>query len=101
MITEYYPSERVTVSLVLKAGSRFETIKTSGVSRLMGNLFLRGTQKLNREQLESKLNEIGADVELDVDRELVTLSLTVAKNDASAAIDLVGQMVFETKCDDN
>jgi len=43
VVTEVHGSDLSEVSVFVNAGSRWETLETSGVSRMLSNLFLRGT----------------------------------------------------------
>lgn len=101
IITENYPGDHAVVSIFLKAGSRYEDIGTSGSARMLTHLFLRGTNNRSRQDIERLLEEMGTKVELTFERELVGLSVSVAKEDVARAVDLLTEMVVEVKLDDN
>lgn len=99
--TEVYPGDQAVVSVFLRAGSRYEDIATSGSARLLCHLFLRGTSSKSREDLEHRLEELGAEPQLTFEREIIGLSLRVAKEDAARAIDLLSEMIVDVRMDDN
>lgn len=101
VITEIYPSEQAAVSIFLKAGSRFEDIESSGSARMLSHLFLRGTNNRSRQDVERLLEELGTQVQLTSERELIGLTLRVAKEDVARAVDLLAEMITEVKIDDN
>jgi predicted Zn-dependent peptidase len=72
---EHYAGDSCCVSLFVKAGSRYETLKSSGAARVMVNLMLKGTSKMSRSDLDKKLLGMGAELEVTFERELIGLSL--------------------------
>lgn len=101
VITEFYQGEQAVVSIFLKAGSRFEDIESSGSARMLTHLFLRGTNGKSRQELERLLEELGAQVQLTYERELIGLTMRVAKEDVARAVDLLAEMITEVNIDDN
>jgi processing peptidase subunit beta len=49
---EYYHGDSCCVSLFVKAGSRYETLQSSGSARVMVNLMTKGTSKMNKKELD-------------------------------------------------
>ena len=98
--TEIYGTEAGVVSVFIKAGSRYETIESSGSARMLTHLFLRGTKNKSRGQIEAALNEMGTKVEVSFERELIGLTLRVCKEDADRAVDLLCEMVAEVNLND-
>ena len=62
----------------------------------MTNLFLRGTKNKTKAQLEESLANLGAQVEVTFEREIIGLTLHTIKNDVQTALNLLCEMVFET-----
>lgn len=62
----------------------------------MTNLFLRGTKSKSKAQLEEALANIGAQLEVTFEREIIGLTLNVEKQDATSAAALLCEMVFES-----
>lgn len=46
--------------------------------------------------MENNLAQLGANIEVTCERELIGVTLTVAKEDVNRAIDLLGEMMFDT-----
>jgi processing peptidase subunit beta len=93
--TEVYGTDVSVVSVFIKAGSRYETIESSGSARMLTHLFLRGTKNKSRGQIESALNEMGTKVEVSYERELIGLTMRVCSEDSDRAVDLLCEMVAE------
>ncbi len=68
------------MSLFLNAGSRWETLETSGVARLLLQSFLR------KKGVSEKLNRLGGRVELTCEREMIGVNLNVLNQDVEKAV---------------
>lgn len=101
VITEVYPGELATVSVFLRAGSRYEDIATSGSARMLAHLFFRGTKDRSREDLEKRLEELGSEPQLTFERELIGLSLRVEKEDVARAVELLSEMIVDVNVEDS
>lgn len=101
IFTEFYPGEQAAVSIFLNAGSRYEDIASSGSARMLTHLFLRGTNNRSRQDIERLLEEMGAQVQVTFERELIGLTMKVGKEDVARAVDLLTEMIVEVKIDDN
>jgi len=101
VVTEFYQGDHAAVSIFLRGGSRYEDIASSGSARMLSHLFLRGTNNRTRQDVERLLDEMGAQVQLTFEREMVGLTIRVAKEDVTRAVDLLTEMVVEVKIDDN
>lgn len=100
VVSELYGTETSVVSLFIKAGSRYETIESSGTARMLTHLFLRGTKQKSRQQIEAVLESMGAKVEVSFERELIGLTLRVCNEDVRRAVDLLCEMVMEVEVND-
>lgn len=98
--TEIYGSDVSVVSVFIKAGSRYETVESSGSARMLTHLFLRGTKNKSRAQIESALDAMGTKVEVSFERELIGLTLRVCSEDCDRAVDLLCEMVSEVNLND-
>lgn len=99
VVTENYGGDVAVVSVYLNAGSRFETLESSGAARLWLNLMLRGTKSKNRGQLEAAIEQLGGQLKVTCQRELIGLTLTVHKGETQKALDLLLEMFLETNLD--
>lgn len=101
VVTEQYGSETSVVSVFLKAGSRYETIDSSGAARMLTHLFLRKTSQKSRNQIEAVFNELGALPEVTCERELIGLTVRVCNNDVKRAVDFLCELVAEVEVEEN
>ena len=83
IVTEVYDSPLTTVSVFVKAGSRYETLATSGVARLLLSCIAQDKTFVERS------NALGGRLEVVVERELVGLSLNVRSEDVMEAASLL------------
>lgn len=57
--TENWPSSVAAVGVFIGAGSRNETIETSGAAHFLEHLHFKGTKKRSRRQLEKEVENLG------------------------------------------
>lgn len=69
VVTEEADSNMASVTVLVKAGSRNETLETSGVSQYIKRMVLRGTATKTREQIENNLKNLGGNFHVNVSRE--------------------------------
>ena len=58
---------------VLKSGSIWDPPEMEGITDLMGDMLMRGTQTRTREQLRDELDLLGAEIDIDVGHESITI----------------------------
>ena len=95
VFTEVYNTNSASVSVFINGGSRWETLETSGVSQLLTNLFLRGTNNKSRKQLEENIQNLGGQLEVTLEREIIGLTMKVDNKNVGNAVDLLCEMVME------
>ena len=61
------------VYAVLKSGSIWDPPELEGITSLMGEMLMRGTQTRTREQLRDELDQLGAEIDIDVGHENITV----------------------------
>lgn len=101
LFTEQYPGEFATVSVFIKAGSRFETIESSGASHFLLYMMSKGSKGRARKDFQKSLDEIGAHVEITTGREIVGLTLKVNSADAGKAIELLTDAIAHPDFNEN
>jgi processing peptidase subunit beta len=79
VVTEEMDSNMATATVLVRAGSRNETLETSGVSQYIKQLILRGTKNKQRAQLENELQLLGGNFDVNVGRETTTFSISTRK----------------------
>jgi processing peptidase subunit beta len=58
--TEKWNSSVAAVGVFIGAGSRNETLETSGAAHFLEHLSFKGTKKRNRKQLEKEVENMGS-----------------------------------------
>ena len=101
VITECYSGEFASVSVFVKAGSRFETIESSGSSHFLTYLLSKGSKKHTRKAFQKALDLMGAHVEVTTGREIIGFTLKVNKADVKAAVQLLSDAVVNPDFDAN
>lgn len=96
ILSEKYSGLGNTVSIFLRGGSRYETLKQSGSARILTNLFFRGTNGKSKTELQNALSNLGGRVCVTFERDLIGITLRVEKEDVAQAVNLLCEMVFET-----
>lgn len=94
--TESNSSPLTAITVLIKAGSRDESLDSSGVSHLVKKMLFRGTANRTREQIEDSLNEFGNNLECETDRETTRVTLTVANGQSSKALDFLMDLVVNS-----
>lgn len=77
----------------MNAGSRNETLETSGVAHFLEHLHFKGTSKRTRVQLETEIENVGAHLNAYTSREHTLYHMQVFKNDLPRAVDLLGDVL--------
>lgn len=99
--TEQYGGEFATVSAFVKAGSRFETIQSSGASHFLTYMLAKGSKLKNRKEFQKALDALGAHVEVTTGREIIGFSLKVNSADVGAAIALLSEAISSPDFNEN
>jgi len=93
--------QRSLVQLFIRAGSRFETIATSGSTHLLEHVIFRGTERYpNRQRLEDVFQEHQIDANAYTDREWVSIHMTAPCRGVLKAIELACQIGFKPRLRD-
>ncbi len=87
--------EVVQLQLNLHFGSEQSLLGLNSASRLLGSLMRRGTKQHTRQELTDSLDKIGAQLGLSSDLGLLSVSLQVKKENLSAALKILGEILRE------
>ncbi len=83
----------VSVALMVKAGPRYESPSTSGLSHLLEHLLFRGTSKHpSSVELNAAIEELGGEVNGLTQRDAMTIHMTVPPRSAEAGLGLLAEM---------
>ena len=88
-----------SVGVYINAGSRQDTLETSGTSNLLTRMLLRGSQGATKAQLAEEIESMGARISADSDREITNVNVTCFKGDLSRAVALLGDAVSSATID--
>mmetsp|Transcript_6035 Transcript_6035/g.6622 ORF Transcript_6035/g.6622 Transcript_6035/m.6622 type:complete len:523 (-) Transcript_6035:167-1735(-) len=94
--SEKLDSNLATISVIVKAGSRQETIETSGVTHFIEHLNFKGTKSRSKDQLENDIENIGGQLKAETGRETTTYTITVFKNDVPKAVEILGDVILNS-----
>lgn len=97
---EEYPGTNSTVSLYVKAGSRYETIESSGSSHLLWRALLAGNGEKSQADIELEFARIGAKLQVTADREWLGFHATVDGEFAVDAAQLLCGHILSEKISD-
>jgi processing peptidase subunit beta len=99
--TETWSSNLATISVHIKAGSRQETVETSGVTHFIEHLNFKGTKSRSRNQLELDIENIGGQLKAFTSRETTQYTITVFKNDVPKAVEILGDIISNSLYNQN
>jgi processing peptidase subunit beta len=91
--------ETASVGIWIDAGSRLETSQNNGTAHFLEHLSFKGTNKRSREQLEREVEDMGGHLNAYTSREQTTFVTRVFKDDVSQAVDLLGDIILNSKYD--
>lgn len=95
VVTETYPGAVASVSVFVKAGSRFETIDTSGTSHFLTYYLSKGSKLRNRSDFREALDQIGGHIEVTTGREVIGFTIQCNEADVLRAVELLSEAISE------
>lgn len=97
--TEKTLAPTATVGVYVGAGSRNDTLATSGASHVLRNMLTRGTTSHSRASFNEEIDSLGARLHGESGREQSSIGMTVFKNDIGRAVKLLGESIANTRLD--
>jgi processing peptidase subunit beta len=91
--TESSSSPLAAVGIFVKAGSRHETLETSGVAFMLERLLLKGTGNRTGNDLVSEIENMGGVYEAQTKREITSHTMKVFKDDVGKAVEILADMI--------
>ena len=88
-----------SIGVYINAGSRQDTLETSGTANLLRKMLLRGTTSATKGQIAEELESMGAQLTGETGREISSLGLQVFKGDVSRAVSLLGEAITAATLD--
>ncbi len=94
LILDPHPGvEIVAAHLFMRMGSMYESENSSGLSNLMQNLVLKGTESMDCEKLDEKLDSIGSKLVSATGKETGSLSLLTTRENLGEAMNLMMEVL--------
>ena len=101
VVSETYSVPTATITVTVKAGSRFETIGSSGACHFVSQMIYRGPDSLSFEEYQKKAHSLGMEIEVTLGRELVHYTIKVLAEDAQEATALMLESILRPSFDAN
>lgn len=90
-------SKTATVGVWIDAGSRFETVNTSGTAHFLEHMIFKGTGKRTVRQLEEEIENMGGHLNAYTSREQTTYYANVLDKDVPKALDILADILQNSK----
>lgn len=88
-----------SIGVYINAGSRQDTLETTGAANMLTKMLTRGTSGASRSDIAGEIQSMGARLSADTDREITSLQLTCFKGDVSRGVALLGDAVCNASLD--
>ncbi|BFD25269.1 MAG: pitrilysin family protein [Candidatus Parcubacteria bacterium] len=91
-------TKTVTVLLMVRTGSKYESKKENGLSHFLEHLFFKGTERYpDARTLAAALDQIGSEYNAFTSKEYTGYWVKVAANKLENALDLVSEMLLNSR----
>ncbi len=91
-------TKAVTVLVMIKTGSRYETREISGLSHFLEHMMFKGTKKRpNTLALSTELDSVGAEFNAFTSKEFTGYWIKVKSDKLELALDVLGDMIINSK----
>ncbi|TNV80358.1 hypothetical protein FGO68_gene11189 [Halteria grandinella] len=97
--TERWNSPLAAVGVFIGAGSRNETLETSGAAHFLEHLHFKGTKRRSRHQLEREAENLGTQLNAYTSREHTLYHTLSFKQNLGKSIDLLADMLLHSNYD--
>jgi predicted Zn-dependent peptidase len=98
--TELPDRPSITMAIMFKVGSRYETDQEAGVSHFLEHMFFKGSARYGgAKEIAEAIEGVGGVLNAATDKELTMYWARVPKTKAKLAIDVLGDMLFQPLLD--
>lgn len=98
--TELKDRPSITMAIMFKVGSRYETDQLAGVSHFLEHMFFKGSARYGgAKEIAEAIEGVGGVLNAATDKELTMFWARVPKTKAKLAIDVLGDMLFQPLLD--
>jgi processing peptidase subunit beta len=91
--TERMESPICAVGAFVDAGSRYETLETSGTAHFLEHLLFKGTKNRTKSQFESEIEQMGATLDAYTSREHTLYHMQCFSSDVPKAVNILGDIL--------
>ena len=91
--TEKMDSHLCAVGAFVDAGSRYETLETSGTAHFLEHLLFKGTKNRTKSQFESEIEQMGATLDAYTSREHTLYHMQCFPKDVSKCVNILGDIL--------
>ena len=90
----------VSMAVLFKVGSRYETDQEAGISHFLEHMFFKGSERYGgAKEIAEAIEGVGGVLNAATDKELTMYWARVPRNKATLAIDVLGDMLFNPLLD--
>ena len=101
IVTEYIPHVKsVAMGVWIETGSRSENKYNNGISHFIEHMLFKGTQNRTAMQIAESIDNIGGQLNAFTSKECTCFYAKVLDNHISIAIDVLSDMIFNSKFDE-
>jgi predicted Zn-dependent peptidase len=88
--TDHMPQvETVAISILVKTGSRYETVTNNGISHFLEHMAFKGTEQRSAKDIAEEFDQIGGYLNAYTSREKTVYHAKVLKDDVEIAVDIL------------
>ena len=91
--TEKMESPISAVGVFVDAGSRYETLDTSGTAHFLEHLLFKGTKNRTKTEFESEIEQMGATLDAYTSREHTLYHMQCFSSDVPKAVNILGDII--------
>jgi predicted Zn-dependent peptidase len=88
--------ESVSVNLLVKVGSRYETVQTNGISHFLEHMAFKGTKTRSAIEIAQTFDFIGGDFNAYTTREYTVYTAKILKNNVNVALDIISDIILNS-----
>jgi len=98
--TELADRPSITMAIMFKVGSRYETDQEAGISHFLEHMFFKGSARYGgAKEIAEAIEGVGGVLNAATDKELTMYWARVPKTKAKLAMDVLGDMLFQPLLD--
>ena len=90
----------VEFSLTIKGGALFDDVNKMGVANLVGEMMMEGTRDKTPQELEEAIERLGANINVNVDREAITVTVNALASKFDPVFELFKEILLAPRWDE-